>query len=118
MTHALAAVPSCCRVAVLQLILVASAAVAGMGMGPFFTLLAGLNLLTTGTAAVQIFRHREHSREMIRVASMAGTAAAAAAAAADDDAGDSAWGSAAGSSGEDCESGSAAAAAAAAAAKA
>jgi hypothetical protein len=86
--------------AVLQLILVASAAVAGMGMGPFFTLLAGLNLLTTGAAAVQIFRHREQSREMIRVASMAGAAGAAAAA-----------GSAAGSSESsagDVESGTAA----------
>ncbi|KAF6252512.1 major facilitator superfamily domain-containing protein [Scenedesmus sp. NREL 46B-D3] len=64
------------------LILVASAAVAGMGMGPFFTLLAGLNLLTTGTAAVQIFRHREQSREMIRSASRAQLAGGAAAAAA------------------------------------
>jgi hypothetical protein len=90
--------------AVLQLILVASEAVAGMGMGPFFTLLAGLNLLTTGAAAVQIFRHREQSREMIRVASMAGDAAAAAA-------GGGAGGSAAGSSRSsgDVESGSAAA---------
>jgi hypothetical protein len=70
-----------------------------MGMGPFFTLLAGLNLITTGCAAVQILRHRKLSREMIRVASMAGTAAAA--------------GSAPGSSGsseEDVESSSAAAA--------
>lgn len=70
-----------------------------MGMGPFFTLLAGLNLLTTGAAALQIFRHREASREMIRSASRAQLAAAAAAGT--DEAGEST----SRSSGEDVESG-------------
>ncbi|WIA13681.1 hypothetical protein OEZ85_007241 [Tetradesmus obliquus] len=81
------------------LILVASAAASAIGMGPFFTLLAGLNLLTTGAAALQIFRHREASREMIRSASRAQLAAAAAAGT--DEAGEST----SRSSGEDVESG-------------
>jgi hypothetical protein len=84
-------------VSLLQLILVASAAVAAMGMGPFFTLLAGLNVTTSSAAAVQIFRHREESREMIRSASSVREAAAAAAAAG--------VSGSSGVSGEDVESG-------------
>lgn len=51
------------------LILVASAAVQGIGFGYFFTLVAGLNLLAAGAAVVQIWRRREQSKALIQAAS-------------------------------------------------
>lgn len=51
------------------LILVASAAVQGMGFGYFFTMVAGLNLLAAVAAMVQIWRRREQSKAVMRAAS-------------------------------------------------
>ncbi len=51
------------------LILVASSAASAIGTGPFFTILAGLNLVAAGAASVQILRRRQESKESIRAAS-------------------------------------------------
>jgi hypothetical protein len=55
----------------LQLILVASAAARSMGIGPFFSLLAGLNLLAAAAAGLQIYKHARSSKEACSSSSMA-----------------------------------------------
>lgn len=55
----------CCLplVSDLQLVLVASAAASAMGVGAFFSLLAGLNLLSAAVGGQQIYRQVASSRE-------------------------------------------------------
>lgn len=50
------------------LILVAAAAVQGMGFGQFFTLLAGLNALVAVAGIIQIWTRRQHSKAVIQEA--------------------------------------------------